>query len=142
MKIALSIPHHGRLASPGFVKDFCIAADELGFGALWAADHVVMPERMERSVYTLGRRPAVLKNNSVSEFLSPNYESTSTLLWVAALTSRIALGTSVSVLPIRNPILNARMLATLDLYSGGRLLYGVGVGWLRRGSRGHADALG
>jgi probable F420-dependent oxidoreductase len=130
MKLALSIPHHGRLAGPEFVRDFCMAADELGFGALWAVDHVVMPERIN-SEYTLARRPAVMKDNSVSHLLAPNYESTSTLLFAAGITSRIALGTSVSVLPLRNPVLNARMLATLDVYSGGRLIFGVGVGWLR-----------
>jgi alkanesulfonate monooxygenase SsuD/methylene tetrahydromethanopterin reductase-like flavin-dependent oxidoreductase (luciferase family) len=135
MKLALSIPHHGKLAGAEFVRDFCAATDELGFGALWALDHVVMPERIN-SAYTLARRPAVMKDNSVSRLLSPNYESTSTLLFAAGVTSRIALGTSVSVLPLRNPVLNARMLATLDIYSGGRLIYGVGVGWLRGPPRG------
>jgi len=130
VKIGLSIPHWGKLASPAFVKDFCVAADELGFGALWAVDHVVMPETMN-SEYTLGRRTAILDDNSVSRLLAPNYESLSTLLWVAGFTSRIGLGTSISVLPLRNPVLNAKMLATLDIYSGGRLLFGVGVGWLR-----------
>lgn len=53
------------------------------------------------------------------------------LAWVAGLTSTIGLGTSVSALPLRNPVLNARQLATLDACSTGRLVYGVGIGWLR-----------
>src|SRR5262249_30675630 len=51
--------------------------------------------------------------------------------WVAGLTERVKLGTAVAVLPIRNAVANARQLATLDVYSGGRVLYGAGVGWLR-----------
>jgi probable F420-dependent oxidoreductase len=136
MELGLSIPHTGKLASPAYVKDFCQTADDLGFGALWAADHIVMPQSIE-SEYTLARRPARMQDGSVSNLLSPNYESTSTLLWVAGLTSRVKLATGVSVLPIRNPLYNARQLATLDVYSGGRLWYGVGVGWLKE----EADAL-
>jgi probable F420-dependent oxidoreductase len=61
-----------------------------------------------------------------------------TLTWVAGFTERIKLGTAVAVLPIRNAVQNARILATLDVYSGGRVLYGVGVGWLRE----EAEAMG
>jgi probable F420-dependent oxidoreductase len=60
-----------------------------------------------------------------------NLEMTTTLAVAAAVTSRVRLGTSVAVLPLHNPILNARQIATVDLYSGGRVLYGVGVGWLQ-----------
>jgi len=136
MQLGLGIPHTGKLASRDFVRDFSQAAEELGYGVLWAADHVVMPERIQ-SEYTLARKPARMQDNSVSRALSPNYESTSTLLFLSGLTSRIKLGTAVQVLPLRNPVLNARLLASLDIYSGGRLLYGVGVGWLKE----EADAM-
>jgi len=136
MELGLTIPHTGRLASPQFVRDVAQAADELGYGSIWAIDHVVMPTYFE-SLYTLGRKPARLADNSVSQALAPNYECQSTLLWVAGFTSRVKLATGIAILPIRNPVLNARMLATLDVYSGGRLLYGVGVGWLKE----EADAM-
>ncbi|MCU1344788.1 MAG: putative F420-dependent oxidoreductase, Rv2161c family, partial [Acidimicrobiia bacterium] len=136
MELGLTIPHTGRHASPQFVRDVAQAADELGYGSLWAIDHVVMPTHFE-SLYTLGRKPARLADNSVSESLAPNYECMSTLLWVAGFTNRVKLGTGVAILPIRNPIYNARQLATLDVYSGGRVLYGVGVGWLKE----EADAM-
>jgi probable F420-dependent oxidoreductase len=136
MELGLTIPHTGKLASPQYVREFCETADNLGFGALWAVDHVVMPQSIQ-SEYTLARRPARMQDGSVSNLLSPNYESTSTLLWVAGFTSKAKLATGVSVLPIRNPLYNARQLASLDLYSGGRLWYGVGVGWLKE----EADAL-
>ena len=76
--------------------------------------------------------------SAVSALLSPNYEMMTTLCWVAGFTSRIKLGTAVAVLPIRNTVANARQLSTLDVYSGGRVLYGVGVGWLRE----EAEAMG
>jgi probable F420-dependent oxidoreductase len=137
MEIGLGIPHTGRLASARFVREFCIAAEEAGFGGLWAVDHMVMPHHTD-SLYTLGRAPAAIADDAVSELLSPNYEMMTTLAFVAGFTSRIPLGTAVAVLPIRNAVANARQLATLDVYSGGRLVYGVGVGWLRE----EAEAMG
>jgi probable F420-dependent oxidoreductase len=89
-----------------------------------------MPHHTD-SKYTLGRRPADIADDAVSNLLSPNYELMTTLTWVAGFTKRAKLGTAVAVLPIRNTVANARQLATLDVYSGGRVLYGIGAGWLR-----------
>ena len=130
MEFGLGIPHTGKLASPEYVRDFCQAADDLGYDGLWTVDHPAIPPHSD-SEYTLGSRPRTMPDNSVSDLLAPNYEMTSTMLFVAGITRRAKLGSSVAILPLRNPVLNARMLATLDIYSGGRLLYGVGVGWLR-----------
>jgi len=130
MEFGLRIPHTGKLASPVFVRDFCQAADELGYDGLWAVDHPAIPPHSD-SEYTLGSRHRVMPDNAVSDLLAPNFEMTSTMLYVAGITTRAKIGSSVAVLPLRNPVLNARMLATLDIYSGGRLVYGVGVGWLR-----------
>lgn len=129
MELGLRIPHTGPLAGPAYMRDFCAAAEESGWGSLWSVDHVVMPERVD-SLYTLNPEPTPITDGAVSRELRPNYESLSTLLWVAGFTTRVRLGTCISILTIRNPLLNARMLATLDVLSGGRLLYGVGVGWL------------
>jgi probable F420-dependent oxidoreductase len=137
MEIGLSIPHTGRLASASFVRDFCISAENAGLDGLWALDHMVMPRHTD-SEYTLARRPTAIADDAVSELLSPNYEMMTTLTWVAGFTTRIKLGTAVAVLPIRNAVANARQLATLDVYSGGRVVYGVGVGWLRE----EAEAMG
>src|SRR5438034_928021 len=135
MEFGVSIPHTGRLAEPGYIREFCQAAEELGFLGLWAVDHIALPPHTD-SLYTLGRKPAPMADGALFS-LAPMYEMTSTLLWVAGFTSKARLGTAVAVLPLRNPVLNARMLATLDIYSGGRLLYGVGVGWMKE----EADAM-
>jgi probable F420-dependent oxidoreductase len=130
MEIGIRIPHTGRQASPEIVRSWSVAADRLGFDSLWGVDHIVMPRRVE-SKYVLPRRPASIADDAVSELLAPNFEIMTTLAFIAAVTERIKLGTAVTVLPIRNPVLNARQLATLDRYSGGRVLLGVGVGWLQ-----------
>jgi probable F420-dependent oxidoreductase len=88
-----------------------------------------MPRHV-RSKYLLTREPITLEEGALSAELAPNFELTTTLAFVAAITERIKIATGVAVLSIRNAVLNARQLATVDRYSGGRLLYGVGVGWL------------
>jgi probable F420-dependent oxidoreductase len=130
VEFGLGVPHTGRLASAAYVRDFCQAADELGYEGLWTVDHPAIPPHSD-SEYTLGSRPRTMPDNSVSDLLAPNYEMTSTMLFVAGITRRAKIGSNIAILPLRNPVLNARMLATLDVYSGGRLIYGVGVGWLR-----------
>ena len=136
MEFGLAIPHTGTLASAEYVRDFCQTADELGYEGLWTVDHPAIPPHSD-SEYTLGAKPKTMPDNAVSDLLAPNYEMTSTMLFVAGITRRAKIGSSIAILPLRNPVLNARMLATLDIYSGGRLLYGVGVGWLRE----EADAM-
>ncbi|HLM16236.1 MAG TPA: TIGR03619 family F420-dependent LLM class oxidoreductase [Acidimicrobiia bacterium] len=137
MDVGVTIPHTGRYASPEWVREYCTTAEQLGFDSLWGVDHLVMPQHTE-SDYTLGRKPSKIADDAVSGLLSPNYEMMTTLTWVAGFTERVRLGTAVAVLPIRNAVHNARALATLDVYSGGRVVYGVGVGWLRE----EAEAMG
>ena len=137
MEIGVRIPHTGPRATPELVRAWSMAADRLGFDVLWGVDHVVMPQRVE-SKYVLPRQPAAIADDAVSQLLAPNFEMMTTLAFVAALTEHIKLGTAVAVLPIRNPVMNARQLATIDRYSDGRVLFGVGVGWLKE----EADAMG
>jgi probable F420-dependent oxidoreductase len=137
MEIGLAIPHTGSYATPEFVRQWCTTADDAGFGVLWGADHLVMPRHVE-SKYPLPRTPATIAEDAVSELLSPNFELLTTMAFVAAITRRIKIGSGVEVLPIRNAVLNARQLATVDRYSGGRVICGVGAGWLKE----EADAMG
>lgn len=88
-------------------------AEEWGYSSLWATDHVVGVRAMD-GVYG-------------SYWL----EALTTLTWLAAATSQIRLGTGVLVVPMRNPVLTAKMISTLDQLSGGRVCLGVGTGWSR-----------
>ena len=101
------------------VQTACKAA-ELGFDALFVNDHVIVDDSPR------------------SEPWRNVYDPLMTLSYVAARTSRILLGTSVLIMPYRNPIVTAKMIATLDQMSGGRAIAGVGAGW----SEAEYDALG
>lgn len=137
MELGLALPHTGPLASADFVRDFAAAADACGFASLWAVDHVAVPHHIE-SRYPLGETPRVLPDGAVNRWMAPSYEQLATLAFVAGVTRRARLGSGVSVLTLRNPVVHARMLATIDVYSGGRLVCGVGAGWLRE----EAEAIG
>jgi probable F420-dependent oxidoreductase len=137
MQVGISVPHVGPLVTASFIRDYCQAAEEAGFDGLWTFDHIVAPQTT-RSHYTLGRTYVEVADNAVSETMGINFEQNTTLSFIAAVTEQIRLGTAVAVLSIRNPVLNARQLATIDQYAGGRLTYGVGVGWLRE----EAEAMG
>src|SRR5256885_15679813 len=96
------------------------------FSSLFVTDHVVLPASMARSAYpysTTGQLPG----GAAQDYREPLV----TMGWLARVTSRIRLGTSVLVVPYRNPVLVAKMLATVDRLSGGRVILGAGVGWLR-----------
>jgi probable F420-dependent oxidoreductase len=136
MDIGLYIPHTGPRATPEFIRDWCQTAEQVGFGSLWGVDHVILPQEVE-SQYVLTRQPTAMGGDELATAMVPNFELMTTLAYAAAVTSTIKLGTAIAILTIRNALLNARQLATVDRYAGGRLLYGVGVGWLKE----EADAM-
>lgn len=90
------------------MRRFAVRAEELGFDSLWITDHLLMATRFYRVSWT---------------------EPLITLSHVAAVTTRMQLGTSILVLPTHNPVLLAKEVATLQHLSGGRYVYGVGTGW-------------
>jgi probable F420-dependent oxidoreductase len=116
---------------------FCRLAESAGFDSVWAADHVVVPAQFE-SEYVLPATPKRFAFADMQATMGLNLEMNTTLAIASAVTQRVGLCTGIAVLPIRNPVLNARQVASIDLYSGGRVLYGVGVGWLKE----EAEAMG
>jgi len=104
---------------------FARRVEALGYDSLWVSDHVVIPWRIaSRYPYNAsGDFPLP----PTGDFLEP----LTALALVAGVTDRIALGTSVLVLPHRHPVLAAKMLATLDHLAPGRVICGAGVGWMR-----------
>jgi probable F420-dependent oxidoreductase len=108
------------VAMPALARE----AEDVGCDSVWIPEHLIWPAEI-RSTYPYsedGRAP-------VPEAL-PAYDPWVLLGWVAAATERIKLGTSVYILPLRDPHVTARAVATLDLVSGGRAILGAGVGWL------------
>ena len=111
MHYGIHLPHAGERASPILIRRFAVQAEALGIADVWVSEHIILPR-------TQFLRPL------------PFYEPVLTLTWVAAVTERVNLGTSVLVLPMRHPIPLAKELATLQNLSNGRLILGAGVGWL------------
>jgi probable F420-dependent oxidoreductase len=125
MKIGCHLPMFGPVATRDNVLAFARRMEALGYDSLWASDHVVIPHRIaSRYPYSpTGHFPLAPD--------VPFLEPLTTLALVAGVTERAQLGTSILVLPHRNPVLAAKMAATLDHLSGGRVVLGVGVGWMR-----------
>ena len=120
MEVGVHLPHIGRKSSPDAIRRAAVQAEALGFADVWVSDHIVIPK-------------------GASYPPSPNFwEPVATLIWAAAFTRRVRLGTSVLVLPMRHPLPLAKELATLQNLSEGRLILGAGVGWMKP----EFDALG
>jgi probable F420-dependent oxidoreductase len=111
MQFGIHLPHVGRKAGPRAIRRAAIQAEELGFDDVWVSEHIIIPRNAPYPP-----SPAF-------------YDPVLTLTWAAAVTSRVRLGTSVLVLPMRHPLPLAKELATLQLLSEGRLILGAGVGW-------------
>lgn len=125
MKFALRYCNTQQYADPGRAVELAQAAEEAGFESLWTIDHVIVPEDYAPNYpYSAdGRMSSGHADN-------PRPDALIWMAHVAAVTTRLKLGTGVLVLPQRDPVVTAKQVATLDHMSGGRVLLGVGVGWL------------
>lgn len=122
MKLGIQLPQTGAAGDPGLLRDFAQMAETLGFDSLWVSDHVVHPRQGS------GAHPSGEGNTRFPPEV-PWLEALAVLSYVAAVTTRPQLGTSVIVLPQRNPVLVAKQLATIDVLARGRLIFGAGIGW-------------
>lgn len=124
MRVGLQLPQWGALATRDGVLELAQAAEAAGFDSLWVSDHVVHPLSGPADYpYAAGGPPF----DAGAGYL----EALTTLAVVAGATERIRLGTSVLLLPMRETLLTAKALATLDVLSGGRLSIAVAAGWWR-----------
>ena len=110
MQFGLCIPHYGKTISLDELRVTVQRAEALGFHSIWVSDHVITPQHLLSTIGPMFYDPFVI------------------LTYAAAFTQRVKLGTTVIVVPYRNPLVVAKMLATLDVLSQGRVIFGVGVG--------------
>ena len=127
MEIGLVLPQTGPDATREHLTAFATTAEASGYASLWVSDHVVFPrEFSSRYPYSAsGRLPDRFQSDT--NLLEP----LTLLAYVAAITERVQIGTAVMVLPMRHPVLHAKVIASLDRLAGGRFVFGVGVGWCR-----------
>jgi alkanesulfonate monooxygenase SsuD/methylene tetrahydromethanopterin reductase-like flavin-dependent oxidoreductase (luciferase family) len=112
--IGVNVPNFGPGTSPAVLRDWARTVEGLGFDLLMVSDHVAVT------------------SDVAEQYPAPFYEPFTTLSWLAGVTERVTLGTTVLIAPYRHPLLVARMAANLSDLSGGRLVLGVGIGWARQ----------
>src|SRR5262245_45507322 len=125
MEVGVHVVNGGIWASPDSIVALGAGAETLGYDSLWVSDQVIVPSRVDSHFpYSpTGRYPV--------DRLQNTFEAMTVLTYLAGRTSRIKLGTSVLVLPYRQPLVIAKQWATLDALSGGRTILGVGAGLMR-----------
>ncbi len=124
MHFGFYLPNHGPTARPEPLKAIAQLGDELGFYCMVAGDHILVPKQIESPYpYTIGGE---FHGAGSGEY----FEQLTLLTYLAGVTKRIRLVPSVMIVPYRPPLLAAKILATLDVLSEGRLTLGVGVGWM------------
>ena len=110
VKFGVCIPNFGDRCDKKAIVDVAKKAEELLYDSAWVTDHILLPKNLS---YPYGRI----------------FEPLVTLAFVAGITDRIKLGTSMIILPMRNPVITAKEIASIDNLSGGRVIAGFAVGW-------------
>jgi probable F420-dependent oxidoreductase len=112
MNFGVWIPNCRHLATPDIIRSAAVRAEQLGYDSVWVSDHVVVPHA------------------NVVNFGETVFDPLVTLAVLAGATSRVRLGTTVLIVPYRNAVVTAKMIASLDALSGGRVVLGIGAGWV------------
>jgi len=112
MKFGIWIPNCRHLATPEIIRGSAVRAEQLGYDSVWVSDHVVVP------------------NANIKNFGETIFDPLVTLGVIAGATSRVRLGTTVLIVPYRNAVVTAKMVSSLDALSGGRVILGIGAGWV------------
>ena len=113
MRFGVAIPQSGPFVDVDVQRRLATELEAMGYDSLWVSDHVIVPAGE-------GYIPEVM------------HEPLALLAWLAAETSTITIGTSVLILPYRDPVFTAKFAASVDVLAGGRVVLGVGAGWHER----------
>ncbi len=125
MKIGLMFTNTGAFTDPELMAHLAATADRCGIESMWTIEHVVIPQGFQ-TPYPYSR-DGKFPGGEMAPILDPLVP----LSFCAAITSKLRFGTAVMILPQRHPIYVAKELATIDVMSNGRVMLGVGSGWLK-----------
>lgn len=117
LKVGVVLPTYRRLATVENIRRAAEACEALGFDSVWVTDHVVVPAP------------------SIETFGATFFEAVTVMSYVAGITNRVQIGAAILIVPYRHPLVLAKMIATADQLSGGRLILGAGLGWLEDESK-------
>ncbi len=120
MKVGLATPLPAYTIDPAFMGR---KAEELGFDSLWYAEHPATPVESDSPFPSTGGEIPWTYSHFDEPYIA--------LARASAVTTKIKLGTGITLVPQRNPLILAKEVASLDFHSGGRFLFGIGTGWLR-----------
>jgi probable F420-dependent oxidoreductase len=112
MKFGVWLPNCRHLATPDIIRGTAVRAEALGYDSVWVSDHVVVPRA------------------NIRNFGETIFDPLVTLAVAAGATHRVQLGTTVLIVPYRHAVVTAKMISSLDVLSGGRVLFGIGAGWV------------
>ena len=124
MSFGLDVGVYGPLADAETILNLARHAEAIGLDSIWLADHVAFPVSFNAAY------PYSAKGDFPTRLSDPLMEPVATMGVLVGATQRVRIGTAALIMPYRNPVLLARMLVTLDRFSGGRIIVGAGVGWL------------
>lgn len=110
MKFGVCLPNYGNEVTAEGIRSFALEAESLGYDSVWCTDHILM-------------------NSGSGTPYERITESVASLSFVAASTATVKLGISALIIAMRNPVVVAKQLATVDYLSGGRLVVAIGTGW-------------
>jgi len=112
MKLGVSLSNYGKLASRSFLKDAAVEIEHQELDSIWTSDHIIVPK--DDHPWTRV------------------FETITTLGFLASITETVQLGTSILLVPLREPLVLAKQIATLDSLSNGRIMIGAGIGWNKK----------
>ena len=120
MSVGTSVPLPAYTIDPAFMAK---KAEDLGFESIWYAEHAAVPVHSDSPFPATGGEIPWTYSHFTDPYIA--------LARASGITTKIKLGTGITLVPERNPLLLAKEIATLDRYSGGRFLFGIGTGWLK-----------
>ncbi|HEY7322942.1 MAG TPA: TIGR03619 family F420-dependent LLM class oxidoreductase [Candidatus Binatia bacterium] len=123
LSFGIRVPNSGPLASPASIVTVAREAQSLGYDSIWVHDHLTWTSEIHRTHISSGSDDSHLRNDN-PDF----YEAMTTLAYLAGLVGSVRLGVACLVVPCRNPLLAAKQIASLDVFCGGRLDIGLGIG--------------
>ncbi len=126
MEFGFNVPNNGDLANPRDITKISQRGEELGFSILAIPDHIIFPRNYSSRYPYSDNGIFAAPDSFIGDFLEP----IALMAHLAAITTRARILTSVLVVPYREPILTAKLVSTIDVLSGGRVILGCGAGWL------------